>query len=151
MSFKVKHYKCKHYPNLISWIKILYASLFNKDLEIMFTEKSKYILDSTDQADRNKIYGRVSLKYKDGERQFEQWSTWNYFNDKFHVSIYYRVDGEMIFGQLHEVPMYTWYKIPKPEFSSRIPVSAYFGGEDSNNNGIGGVAPKDLNYKIRIL
>jgi hypothetical protein len=147
----VKHYKNKHYPNVISWLRILYASIFNKDIEIMFTEESKYTLDEVDQADRNKIYGRVSSKYKDGERQFEQWSTWNYSNGLFNVSIYYRIDGLMVFGKRHNVPINTWFKVPKPTFSSKIPVSIYFGGNDSDNNGIGGVAPKDLTYKLRIL
>ena len=145
----VKHYKGKHYPNLHATLLSMYASLRNRELEIKFTEDTKFTLDVIDQADRNKIYGRVAFKYKGKERQYEEWSSWGYLNNEFTISNYSRVDGKMIFGEKTIVPINTWFTIPKPNFISWFPVGVYFGGNDSDSNGIGGTPQKDLQYELR--
>ena len=156
MTITVKHRKGKHYCNFWSLAKIFYASLFLNDREIYleFDDKAKYKLDKEDQEDWNKAIGRGSPIYKDGSRKSEQFITWRYLweLDEFQVTnTYKRVDYKMI------TPTSCIYikdggliKTNMRSFKSLLPVGGFFGGNDSDGNGIGGVAPKNLQYKVII-
>lgn len=156
MTITVKHKKGKHYCNLSSLLKIVYASLFlsNKDIYLEFDENAKYYLDEDDYSDWNKVIGRGSLKYKNGSRESEEFITWRYLRDtnEFQVTnTYKRVDYRMVtpteWQSIFDGGM---MKTNMRSFKSLLPIGGYFGGNDTDGNGIGGVAPKNLQYKIII-
>lgn len=147
---KIKFKKGWSMPTLSGFLFTLYCSLFKKQLQIKFTEKSKYTLDDTDQCDWNKIYGRVGLKYINGQRASEQLAVWRYCKGGFLIDEYYRVNGEMIMFKGVKVPLDTWVDVPKPAFINNIPASSWFGGSDSDGNNIGGKAPFDCEFELRI-
>lgn len=146
----VKFKKGSVIPNIKAFLFSLYASIFKKDLQIKFTEKSKYTLDATDQCDWNKIYGRAGLKYVDGNRKDEQMAVWRYCNNIFMVEQYYRVGGEMILFKGIEVPINKWFDVPKPSMFSIIPTGLWFGGSDSDGNSVGGKAPHYIEFELRL-
>lgn len=155
----VRHFKNKHYAKLKD---VLYVS-FNarkQFVQLMFTEDSKYDMNGDeDQGDWNKVVGRASwhrffpfIKSIYDKRR-ETFITWRYFPNKdiFQVAEYFRLGDKHWTGKVIDVPVNTFVSMSIAFFEDNIPVGAYFGGHDSDGDGIGGVAPNDLNYKIQFI
>lgn len=152
MRIRVKHTKGKHYCNFLSLVRIMWASLFKKEAHLIFTDSAKYTLDETDQADFNKVIGRGGLKIKNGPRKEEQFIVWRYIPEanQFHIAKYWRENYEFDFSDLEIIEGSGSVRVNLSHFKSLLPLGGYFGGRDSDGNGIGGKAPRNLEYFLEL-
>lgn len=154
----INHIANKHYAKLKD-VLFLYRNTNRVFIQLLFTEDSKYILDTADQGDWNKVIGKASwhrffsfIKSIYSKRR-ETFITWRYYPDKnlFEVGQYYRVGDEHFTNKTWFVKANELIIVKMDFFKDNISVGGYFGGHDTDNNGIGGVAPKDLSYKVQFI
>lgn len=155
----INHIKNKHWAKLGDALYVLNRTRRNF-VQLVFTEDSKYDMNGDeDQADWNKVVGRASwhrffpfIKSIYSKRR-ESFITWRYFpsKDKFEVAEYFRLGDKHWTEKTIEVETNQFVSLSIAFFKDNIPVGAYFGGHDSDANGIGGVAPNNLSYKIQFI
>lgn len=137
----IKHRKGRHNANFISKIRTFYISVFSKNIEVMFTEDSKYDGNTS----WNKILGRGGVKYnfKEKVRKTEQMLVWRYLKneDIFEVAEYRRVKFEWSADILAKLKVNQRKAFCLEFLKSFIPTGAYFGGRDTPN--------RDLTYHVK--
>jgi hypothetical protein len=144
--------KGRHYPSLPNWVlgvKLTYSEL---PVLVCFTEESKYTLDSTDQADWNKLYGRLSYKLVNGRIvRLEEWHVWRWLPNlsTFQVARYTNIDGVMDWSNIKNIATGGTARLFNHWFIYWLPLSFHFGGSDSNGDGLGGVAPNTIKFFIK--
>ena len=166
----VKFKNNKAYPTLLSSLKVMtvvYYKLITKGyikMAVWYPEESLYLFDKSDQSDVLKMIGFKSIKrvrpegapYKISNSEKMIGFRRKKSDDKhIEFGIHQRINGirepfdptaiKVYPNELTEIPIlngFKWYYIPS---------GPYFGGHDSNQDGIGGKAPKDLIFKIKFL
>tara|TARA_R110001592_G_scaffold268269_3_gene534532 strand:- start:44084 stop:44545 length:462 start_codon:yes stop_codon:yes gene_type:complete len=143
--------KGRHYPSLFHWLKGV--ELTYTEMPVLFrpTEESKYTLDATDQADWNKLYGRLRYRFKGGKLiREEQWHVWRWLPNlnTFQVARYTNIDGLMTWTAIQNVAVGERATLYNSWFSYWLPLSFHFGGADSNGDGLGGTAPNTIKFYI---
>lgn len=160
MKLTVKHTQGKHWSNIKSTVVMLLVSVFKIPFTVEFSQeaidKLKLVTDE-DLGDWCKIVGRKSIKPSKWYGSFvgseEQMWVYSIREGKLAIGDYYRREGKM------DTPN-DRYSLLEPGEESEIltgqiyksifPTTPYYCGNDSNNNGIGGVPPADFEYIIRI-
>ena len=164
----IKFKKGKSYPTIKSILKVFFATysrlLIKGELKVQFYFKNDalYKFDHTDQADVLKLLGFKSVRLvKPKDQSYWISSTEKIIgfrrksiNDNFfEIGIHERVKGVRQKFIPTKAPLYKrsdpinltgfkpWY----------IPAVPYFGGNDSDGNGIGGKAPHDIKFKIKFI
>lgn len=133
-------------------------------LTVYYPTSALYETDKTDQADVLKLIGFKNLISVKPEgvsyrvSKFERMIGWRRVNstDEFlEFGIHERINGKRT--KFYDNPV-TKVKphdyVTLPEFGEgfkwyHFPVAPWFGGDDSNNDGLGGEAPQDVTIKIR--
>lgn len=136
----------KHYPDLFdfSWTLRLSYRPINV---VKFTKKSKYYMfGDVDQSDWNKLYGRLGYTLRSGKLiRLEEFWVWRYYLGQFQIAKYRRTGR--VFGafEIQNVSIDQDVFLSNDWFTLPLPLGTYFGGADSDNDGIGGVAPQNIN------
>lgn len=137
----IKHKKGKHNAIFTSKLRTFYKSIFSKNIEIKFTEDSKY----DGNVSWNKILGRGGIRYnfKEKVRKAEQMLVWRYLKDEdvFEVAEYKRINFEWSADILVRMKVGERKTFNLDFLSSFIPTGAYFGGRETPN--------RDLTYQIK--
>jgi hypothetical protein len=142
----------RHYPNFIDWLFGAWISLFEDIAFLKLPESAQYILDQTDQADWNKFYGRLAFRFVKGEIvRLEEWYVWRWVPKQniYQIAKYKNTGGKMEWFDVVDVPTGEEFILDNGWFTYLLPLSFHFGGSDSNNDGTGGVAPKNIKFYIR--
>lgn len=155
----INHIKNKHYAKFGD-ILYIYKNVNKHFCKLVFTEDSKYDMgEDRDQYDWNKIIGKASWHRffpfieKIYNKRRETFITWRWRPDvqKFEVGKYFREGDKHWTVETFLVSVNELLIIKMDFFKDFVPVGAYFGGHDSDDNGIGGVAPNNLSYKIQFI
>lgn len=155
----IKHFEGKHWAKLLD-VLFIFRNRNKTFCKLVFTEDSKYDMgEDRDQYDWNKIIGKASWHrffkfikkiYKNRRETFITWR-WRPDVQKFEVGKYFREGDRHYTIETFLIPVNELIIVKMDFFKDNIPVGAYFGGHDSDGNGIGGVAPNDLSYKIQFI
>ena len=141
--------KGNHYPNVLHWLRGIKLTYRRSFVLVKFVVRSKYTLDPTDQADWNKLYGRIAWKFINGKlTRCEQWYVWRWVpkTKMFEVAKYTNIGGKHESFDVEKLKMYEIGLLDNSWFTYKLPLSFHFGGNDSNKDGIGGVAPKKITF-----
>jgi len=160
MTFKVQHKKGKHHPNLSAILWSYYATLFRIPFSVVFPasaiEALRLVTDG-DRYDWCKLMGRRNLQPKKwyGSLVAMEEQIWVYSlrDNGLVIGSYFRRKGKMIFPETPYLRLEAGEESPalSPDiYKSFFPIPPYYCGNDSNNNGMGGVAPADFHYFIRL-
>lgn len=166
----IKFKKGRAYPTLISTVRVMSAALVRFlikgyiQVKVWYPKDSLYLVDKTDQSDVLKLVGFKSIKQVKPKNvpymvsDAEKMVGWRrkYKTDNFmEFGVHERVDGERLPFDPTITKVYpdSWVLLPKlTGFKwGYLPVGPYFGGHDSNGDGLGGEAPKDLILKIQFV
>lgn len=167
---KVEFKKGNAYPKLSTALRVAVSVIVNViknkgkvKAEVYYPKESLYEVDKTDQADVLKLYGFKSLwfvrpkgvpYYVSSTEQMmgfrRKTKTSRYIEYGFHQ----RRNGERLkFEPLVKTKAGEWGRLPDLPFVrwALFPVFPWFGGHDSNGDGKGGKAPKNLHFYIRFI
>lgn len=161
MKVVVRHTKGKHFSNIRSMIFMKMVSLLKLPFTVEFSLDAINVIKSVTDNDRYdwcKIVGRKSLIPSRHAGKWvgnsEQMWVYSVRNERLVIGRYERVNGQMVFPK----PAEYQFIIPGVEsrvltgdiYKSIFPTTPYYCGDDSNDNGIGGVPPADFEYVVRV-
>lgn len=135
-----------HYPVFLDTLWTITSLPYKPLVIVKFTEKSKYnMFGDVDQHDWNKLYGRLGYAWREGKLiRLEQWYVWRYFAGQIQVAKYRREGTEFKTHDVTNVNLFEDVFLSNDWFTLPLPLGTYFGGHDSDSDGIGGVAPQTV-------
>jgi len=140
----------RHYPHIFYDFPYT-LNLSYKPLVLVNFSKAKYDMNGdVDQQDWNKLYGRLWYKLKKWKFvRYEEFWVWRYWQGRFQIAKYTREGDTFGAFEIKTVSNREECFLSNDWFTLPLPLGTYFGGDDSDNDGIGGVAPQDITLLYR--
>lgn len=164
----VKFKKGNSYPSLLTSSRVIILTLLNSiwnkgkvKAMVKVTKESLYATDKVDQADVLKLYGFKSIKqvYHSKVKYYTSYSE-NIIgfrmkkstDNHFEFGLHKRIAGKRKFIP-KKVELNKWVVLNDLEGYKfyHLPIPPYFGGADSNGDGLGGEAPNDVIIYLKFI
>ena len=166
---KIKFKKGHSYPNFWTSLKVMFCTVLNNihnngvvKSRVKISIDSMYEFDDSDQSDVLKLFGFKSIKqiyhkklgYSTSNTEdimgFRRRSKGDFH---FEFGFHQRRGGDRLPFKAHIVEIGKWTRLP--DLTSvkwhHLPIPPYFGGADSNGDGIGGKAPSDVTIELEFI